>query len=341
MKKDTPAYTITESTGEIHPASAPIIISASRATDIPAFYSTWLTNRLRDGYVKWKNPFSGLYSYVSFAEARLFVFWSKNPASLMKHLDFFDERGFGYYFQYTLNDYEPENWESGLPSLSERIETFQMLSERIGKQKVIWRFDPLIISDNLSIDQLLRRIERIGDQIHEHTQRLVFSFIDIENYRRVKQHLSRLHEHIREFDLASMEEIASGIADLNRKWGLKLGTCSEAINLKRWCIEHNRCVDDRLIHDLFPQDHALMKYLGYQDEDQADLFSDQTDDTSRYARLKDKETTQKAILSFCVLKANIESHMLLFCTKTQYLFPCFFNTEGGCRNLFGSDCVSA
>ena len=163
----------------------PVIISASRSTDIPAFYSDWLVSRIKEGYVKWKNPFSGEFTNVSFEHARLFVFWTKNPAPMLDKLAFFDNSGFSYYFQYTLNDYENENWESGLPRLDERIETFIRLSERIGKEKLIWRFDPIILSDKLGPDEILRRVERIGDILHKHTKRLVFSFIDIENYRKV------------------------------------------------------------------------------------------------------------------------------------------------------------
>lgn len=267
--------------------SMPVIISASRATDIPAFYSDWLVSRIESGYVKWKNPFNGVFMNVSFEKARLFVFWTKNPAPMLDKLAFFDDRGLNYYFQFTLNDYENEGWEPGLPSLEKRIETIMKLSERIGKEKVIWRFDPIILSDKLLPDQILSRIQRIGERLHKHTDRLVFSFVDIGNYRKVKHNLCSLPDNIREIDTESMNYLAKGISQLNAGWGLELGTCSEKIDLEQYGIEHNRCVDDRLIIKLFSQDTELMRYLGYIPSAQTDLFEDHAAGYS-YQKIKDK-----------------------------------------------------
>ncbi|NLN35086.1 MAG: DUF1848 domain-containing protein, partial [Candidatus Cloacimonetes bacterium] len=195
--------------------------------------------------------------------------------------------GFNYYFQYTLNDYEKEQWESGLPSLEKRIETFIRLSERIGKEKVIWRFDPIILSDRLYPDEVLERIDRIGQALHLYTKRLVFSFVDIENYRKVKHNIITIPDHIHEIDVPSMEYIAQGISRLNSSWGLELGTCAEKIDLDLYGIQHNRCIDDRLIIKLFSQDQELMAYLGYTNNDQTDFLADQNAEYS-YMRIKDK-----------------------------------------------------
>lgn len=265
----------------------PVIISASRSTDIPAFYSDWLIYRIKAGYVKWKNPFSGEFTDVSFEKARLFVFWTKNPAPMLNNLAFFDQRGFNYYFQYTLNDYETENWESGLPSVEERIDTFIRLSERIGKEKMIWRFDPLILSEKLGPDEILRRIESIGQKLHGYTERLVFSFIDIDNYKKVRRNLCSLPDRIQEIDTQTMEYLATGISQLNTGWGLELGTCAEKIDLEQYGIEHNRCIDDRLIIRLFPHDKELMAYLGYTTDDQTDFLADQNTGYN-YSKIKDK-----------------------------------------------------
>lgn len=147
---------ITTQAGVEVEAQAPVIISASHSMDIPSFYADWFMERLQQGYVKWKNPFNGTPIYVSFQNTRLIVFWSKNPKPMMKHLKYLDEHNLNYYFLYTLNDYEQEGIEKGVPKLADRIETFQKLSEEIGKEKVIWRFDPLILTDKLGVDELLR-----------------------------------------------------------------------------------------------------------------------------------------------------------------------------------------
>ena len=267
----------------------PIIISASRATDIPAFYSDWLISRVEDGYLKWKNPFNSQVLDISFAKTRLFVFWSKNPYPLVKKLSYFDEKGYNYYFQFTLNDYEQENWEKNLPALNKRLETFIELSELIGKKKVIWRFDPLIISDKLHPDELLKRIEKIGDQLFPYTNKLVISFIDIEIYKKVKRNLSALPDKIQEIDLTTMPYFARELMLLNQKWNLKIATCAEKIDLQQYGIEHNRCIDDRLIIELFSDDKELMNFLSYKPSNQNDFLATSNNRSSySYEKLKDK-----------------------------------------------------
>ena len=146
-------------------AQAPVIVSASRATDIPAFYADWFFRRLNEGYVVWRNPYSGVPSYVSFQNCRFVVFWSKNPRPLLPLLSRLKERGIGCYIQYTLNDYERDGLEPNLPPLSERIETFKRLVETLEPSSVIWRFDPLVLSDKIGIDELIDKVSRIADEL--------------------------------------------------------------------------------------------------------------------------------------------------------------------------------
>ena len=100
---------------------APIIISASRSTDIPAFYTPWFINRLKMGYAVWYSPFTKQAMNVSFKNTKVVVFWSKNPKPLIPYLKELDDKGIRYYFQFTLNDYEHEGFEPNVPRLNERI----------------------------------------------------------------------------------------------------------------------------------------------------------------------------------------------------------------------------
>jgi hypothetical protein len=245
-------------------SNAPLIISASRATDIPAFHVEWLRERLEAGYVERINPFNQKPSIVSFAEARVFVFWTKNPKPLFPLLDFLDERGLNYYFQFTLNDYDAEGYESGVPKLEERVETFMALSNRLGKDRVIWRFDPLLLTDKVSVKDLLKKVDRVGNLLHPYTSRFVFSFADIAGYKKVQKHLSRAGVQAREFTTPEMQAFAAGVQQLNQRWGLAVSTCAEAIDLDKYGIEHGRCIDDRLLINLFPHDAKLMVFLGYE-----------------------------------------------------------------------------
>lgn len=174
-------------------AQAPLIISASRATDIPAFYTDWFFHRLDMGYVRWRNPFSGHDSYVSFDNTRFIIFWSKNPAPLLPYLSTLKKRGIGCYIQYTLNDYEAEGLEPNVPALAQRIDTFRRLVDALGIGAVVWRFDPLILTDKINIDTLLDKIAHIANVLAGYTEKLVFSFADIESYKSL--HESSLLQH--------------------------------------------------------------------------------------------------------------------------------------------------
>jgi hypothetical protein len=242
-------------------AQTPVIISASRATDIPAFYSDWFFGRLKEGYVKWKNPFNGKFLYVSFQKTRLIVFWSKNYKPLIRQLDYLNDKGIHYYFQFTLNDYDAEKLEPRVPTVQTRIETFVELSEKTGKEKVIWRFDPLILTDKIGVDELLRKVEGIGDQLKNYTDKLVFSFADIKNYRKVQSNLRNNSILCQEFTERTMNEFAAGLQHLNRNWHFELATCAEQIPLEQYGIVHNKCIDDDLLIKLFPHDKALMDFL--------------------------------------------------------------------------------
>lgn len=247
--------------GIIAPAQAPEIVSASRSTDIPAFYADWFFNRLKKGYSAWTNPFNGVKSYVSYEKTRFIVFWSKNPKPLLPHLDYLKERSINCYIQYTLNDYDAEKLEKGVPPVSQRIETFNALVDKLGKGHVIWRFDPLILTDTIDIDLLLKKIEGIASQLVGYTDKLVFSYADILSYKKVKANLETSEIHYHEWTIPEMEEFASKLEQLNQKWGFTIATCGEKIDLDKYHIAHNRCIDDDLMIKIAWQDEVLMTFL--------------------------------------------------------------------------------
>jgi len=265
--------TITTEKGEIVEAQTPIIISASRSTDIPAFYAHWFINRLKAGYVVWYNPFNQKSMYISFAKTKVVVFWTKNPAPMIPYLSELDKRGIHYYFQVTLNDYEKECFEPNVPPIKERIETFKHLSDIIGKERVIWRFDPLILTNDISPRALLNRIWHIGNELKGYTEKLVFSFIDIKAYRKVQNNLvketncfSKESIDIAEPNNLQIQEIIDGLVKLREfwkdtGWDLTLATCAEQVDLKEYGIAHNHCIDGELMKRIFAEDKVLLFYL--------------------------------------------------------------------------------
>lgn len=248
--------------GELVQMQVPEIVSASRSTDIPAFYAGWFFHRLKVGYSAWTNPFNGVKSYVSYQNTRFIVFWSKNPQPLLNHLDDLKARNIGCYIQYTLNDYERDRLEQGVPPIGQRIDTFKRLVDKLGIGHVIWRFDPLILTDDIGMDTLLSKIESIGDQLQGYTEKLVFSYADIFGYRKVRANLEKIRIPYHEWTEPQMLEFAGRLAELNRKWGYTLATCGEKVDLQRFGIERNHCIDYDLIVRLAHDDERLMDFIG-------------------------------------------------------------------------------
>ena len=289
--------------GEMVQAQFPVIISASRSTDIPGFYADWFLHRLKIGYSAWTNPFNGVLSYVSYRDTRLIVFWSKNPESLLKEdgiLDYLESKGINCYIQFTLNDYVKEKLEKGVPSVEKRVGTFKRLVERLGVGKVIWRFDPLILTDAISVPNLLEKADWIGNQLKGYTEKMVFSFADIASYRKVRANLINNRINYREFTEQDMQEFAAGIQQLNQNWGYSLATCGEKIDLEPFGIVHNKCVDDDLMIRFFSSDERLMKHLGVEIRE-GDLFSHE----KTIIKLKNNKDKGQRQFCGCIMSKDI------------------------------------
>lgn len=265
--------TICTDFGKIVEATAPVVISAGRSTDILTFYAKWFFNRLAKGYCAWYNPFNQQKMYISFRKCKVIVFWTKNPKPIIPYLHILDEMGIHYYFQVTLNDYTTEGFEPNVPSVEERIETFKRLSDTIGKEKVIWRFDPLIITPTIGPRELLTRIWYIGNKLKGYTDKLVFSFVDVKAYRKVQNNMVKETVFFTKEDVKNAEanyaqriEIVQGLKKIkeawhDQGWNVEMATCAEDIDFESYGIEHNRCIDGELMKHIFADDEELVYYL--------------------------------------------------------------------------------
>lgn len=310
-------------------AQSPVIISASRSTDIPAFYAKWFINRIKKGHIVWYNPFNQQPLYVSFKNCRVIVFWTKNPSPLIPYLNELDKIGIHYYFQYTLNDYEKELFEPKVASLEKRIKAFKELSNLIGKERVIWRFDPIIVTTQLPPREILKRIWYIGNQLKGYTEKLVFSFIDIKSYRKVQRNLVKetslfSKETIENSELTpdQMNEIAEGLMKMQEHWEkggwkISMATCAEEIDLEKYHVSHNRCIDGELMKKIFTEDKELIYYLNYgKFPENNTLFEEQFDKIPLSAeKLKDKGQRKACgcMLSKDIGMYNTCSHLCTYC----------------------------
>lgn len=317
--------------GENVEAIAPVIISASRSTDIPAFYANWFFNRLAKGYCVWYNPFNQQPMYISFKNCRVIVFWTKDPEPIIPYLPELDRRGIHYYFQVTLNDYMQDGFEPNVPPVARRVETFIKLSLLIGKEKVIWRFDPLIMTPNIGPRELLKRIWNIGNQLKGHTDKLVFSFIDVKIYRKVQSNLvketmlSKEDVENAEANHAQRIEIVEGLRKIRNAWhqegwNVEMATCAEDIDLEQYGIEHNRCIDGELMKRLFAYDEELVYYLHTLKWPERDLFGQLPPIPEKKKNVKD--TGQRKICG-CMVSKDIG----MYNTCRHFCVYCYANTS--------------
>ena len=330
---------ITTDSGIRVEATAPIIISASRSTDIPAFYARWFFNRLDKGYCVWYNPFNRQKMYVSFGRCKVIVFWTKNPKPILPYLKELDKRGIHYYFQVTLNDYVNEGLEPNVPSVEQRIDTFRQLSDQIGHERMIWRFDPLIITPTITPRMLLSRIWKIGNRLKGYTDKLVFSFVDVKAYRKVQNLVKETNcftkEDVETAEMNAMQrqEVVEGLVKLREVWAsegwhVTLATCAEDIDLAVYGIEHNRCIDGELMERVFGDDYELVYYLRTGKFPEPDLFGILPAIPDKQKNLKDKG--QRKICG-CMVSKDIG----MYNTCRHFCIYCYANTNRECvkRNM--------
>lgn len=224
-----------------------MILSVSRRTDIPCYYSDWFVNRIKAGYLCVRNPFNAeQISRISLSPDVIdcIVFWTKNPANMLDKLDEFKE--YEYYFQFTLTGYGKDA-EPNLPDKkSVIVPTFRKLSERIGKKRVVWRYDPIMFNDKYTPDYHIRAFGELCSLLDGYTERVVISFVDL--YAKTKKNTESLH--LKAASERDMMSLAAELSRIARAHGLEIFTCAENIELSSVGIEHGSCVDKRLIEEL-------------------------------------------------------------------------------------------
>ena len=201
-----------------------MILSVSRRTDIPAFYAEWFFRRIREGFLYVRNPMNPRQvSRIALSPEVVdcIVFWSKNPAPMLERLD--ELREYPFYFQFTLTGYG-RDIEPGLPDKrKELIGTFQRLSEKAGKERVVWRYDPILVNDRYTMEYHLKAFEEIVGCLKGYTEKAVISFVDF--YAKTLRNTKDLH--IKNLSREEMTEIAKGMSQIANSCGLTVETCAE------------------------------------------------------------------------------------------------------------------
>lgn len=238
-------YRITEYNG------GKMIISASRRTDIPAFYTKWFMKRIEAKELLIRNPI--YYHQVSQIDLSpevidCIIFWTRNAKPLIPYLDTLDNLGYKYYFQYTITAYS-QQWEKNNPPIEQKLDTFIELSQKLGKEKVIWRYDPIFLNNKeLSINYHIESFEKIANKLYKYTDKCVTSFLD--TYKKIEKKLKEFQIYSPLANEKELDTLLATISTIASKYNLSITTCSEEKNLSKYNISIGKCIDTELIEKI-------------------------------------------------------------------------------------------
>lgn len=234
-----------------------MIVSVSRRTDVPAFYFDWFVNRLRAGWLLVRNPFQpSQVSRVCLSSSTIecIVFWTKNPAPMLGKLDAL--KPYPYYIQYTVNPYG-RDMESHLPELDARLDVFRALSEKLGKERVIWRYSPVIVNGTYTAGFHLDMFDRIAGSLAGHTAQCKLSFIEL--YAKIQPRMKALD--VVERGNEETFALARQLNTLAARHGIALSACGKP-DLRPAGIAASSCVDGELIQRITGKTMAFRKDPG-------------------------------------------------------------------------------
>ncbi len=220
-----------------------MILSVSRRTDIIAFYLDWFFGRLKEGHVLVRNPMNYRQVskvYLNPSDIDCIVFWTKDPTNILARLDMLED--YFYYFNVTITGYG-RNLEPNVPSKEKVIQSFRKLARKVGIERTIWRYDPIILSRDIDIEFHRKRFGYIASCLQDFTSRCIISFVDM--YRKTQRNTKGLNMY--EISHAQMLDIAGAIAEIASGYGLEVQSCCEKIELSHLGIRHGKCIDDELI----------------------------------------------------------------------------------------------
>ncbi len=233
-----------------------MILSVSRRTDVPAFYSDWFFNRLKEGFLYVRNPMNPHQISrieLSFQVVDCIVFWTKNPVPMMGRLE--ELGAYPYYFQFTITGYG-KDVEANLPDKRGVVlPAFQELSRRIGRDRVVWRYDPVFISPRYTLEYHVKAFREISGALAGYTDRVAISFGDF--YAKTLRNTRGLC--LQEMTEDEMTGLAERFAEIAIGNSMKIESCAEAIDLQDVGIRHGCCIDKELIERITGKSLAGVK----------------------------------------------------------------------------------
>lgn len=213
-----------------------MIIQTGMRTDIPAFYSKWFLNRIREGYVLVRNPYnpSQVTKYSLSPEVvDLIAFCTKNPAPMLSHMDVL--KSYGQYWFVTITPYG-KDIEPNVPDKEKVMEDFKRLSDIVGVDSMGWRYDPIFIDGKHSVEWHISEFEKMAETLSGYTQSCVISFIDI--YKKVERNFPYAREVSKQNRITLGKELIR-IAD---RYGMTVRPCAEGNDLEPFGADCSGCM---------------------------------------------------------------------------------------------------
>ena len=231
-----------------------MVVSASRRTDIPSFYSRWFFRRISEGFAMTRNPFNPAQERrvpLSPEDVDCIVFWTKDPAPMIDRLEELDNLGYAYYFQFSLTPYGRQ-LERNLRAKEDIIETFRELSGRVGRKRVLWRYDPIILNSEIGADYHTAQFEKLCGLLSGFTERVTISFVSL--YAKIKT------TQIREISPGEKESIAGEFARIGAAHGIDVRSCCE--DLAQFGIAPAACIDGDLVREITGRPYEFKRDTG-------------------------------------------------------------------------------
>lgn len=220
-----------------------MILNTGQRTDIPAFYSEWFMNRIKEGYVYVRNPFypTLVTKFILDSDVvDVLCFCSKNPKPMLKYID--QLKAYHQLWYVTITPYG-RDIERNVPSFKEVIETFKELSTHLNSKCVIWRYDPIFIDEKYSVEYHVRAFNHMAKRLMGYTDKEVISFIDL--FDKVKRNFPEVTEPTHD----EQERIIKAFVSICKKYNMQLYTCCENKEFAKYGVIVSGCMSQEVIED--------------------------------------------------------------------------------------------
>ncbi len=224
--------------------SIEMIINVGGRTDIVNYYTPWLVNRLKEGYVLTRNPYNRkqISRYdLTRKHVDAIIFCSKNYQPILEHMPEIEKK-YPLYCHYTITCYD-EDVEKKVPSIDESIQTLIQLSEIVGKERVSWRYDPILLTEKYTIEKHVETFEYITSKVHNHISSCIFSFVDM--YKKVYRNMPEIIE----LTSTDEENLLTHLSHIADKYSITLQSCAVKDKYEKYGIKKSGCITSKILEE--------------------------------------------------------------------------------------------